>query len=76
MRRPPGHLFKGIRRHATKAETPSGSTTLVHKRLATKARLEHKSSDADWNEVQSRLRQKASTPDGLAALFHQNQALL
>ena len=63
----PGHLLKAIKRQATKAETPLGSTTSVHRRLATKARLEHKSSEADRNEVQSRLQQKASTPDGPAA---------
>ena len=62
----PGHLSRAIKRLAVSGASPSGSTYVVHSFLATKAKLLHRSTEAVWNEVQSRLQPVASMPEGPA----------
>ncbi len=64
-----GFLFKGIKRHATYADTPSGSTAHVHKRFAMPASALHKSTDAPLKDEHRQRHPYASTPDGPAAPF-------
>ena len=63
----PGDLSKGIRRHATKALRPSGSTREVHNRRPTAARKQHRSLEAALNEEHSLRHAKASSPESPAA---------
>ena len=65
--RTPGFLSRAIRRLLSKGNKAAGSTNEVQMRLATKAREWHKSTEAEWNDVQRRRKPQASTPDGPAA---------
>ena len=62
----PGHLSSGIRRHITRALSPSGLTLVVAIRRATLASAEHKPVEHDLNEEQSLLQACASSPEGPA----------
>ena len=55
----PGFLFKAIRREDKKGAINDGFIESVHKRLATRAREVHRSSEADLKEVHN-LQQRAS----------------
>ena len=62
----PGDLSRAIRRLATKAPRPAGSTKVVHNFQATSARLLHRSEDEYLYEVHSHFQPKASRPEGPA----------
>ena len=62
----PGHLFRGIRRHATRAFKPVGCIGDVHIRRATFARELQSSCEAALKEVHILLHAYASTPEGPA----------
>ena len=63
----PGHLSRGIKRHATKASSASGLTFVVAMRRPTSASAIHKLFEADLNDEQSLLHAYASKPKGPAA---------
>ena len=62
----PGHLFSGIRRHATRAFKPVGCIGDVHIRRAMFARELQSSCEAALKEVHILLHAFASTPEGPA----------
>ena len=59
----PGHLSSGIRRHTTKALSPSGLTPVVAMRRPTLASAVHRLLEADLKEEQSLLHAYASSPE-------------
>ena len=63
----PGHLFSAINRQARKADRPLGSLKDVQRLLANMAIELHRSQEAEWKDVQRRLQQYASSPEGPAA---------
>ena len=69
MGRTPVHLSRAITRLAVSGASTSASTYVVHSCLATKAKLLHRSAEAIWNDVQSRLQPVASMPEGPAESF-------
>ena len=79
--RTPGHLSSAIRRQATNASMPDGSTKVVQILLATKDNAWHRSVEHDLNDIQRRRKATASRPDGpaLPSVFmavHQDQMAL
>ena len=67
MPQTPGFLSNAIRCQAKKGDRPSGSTSVVLRRLVRSAREWHKALNAKLNDVHSLLHPLASMPDGPAA---------
>ena len=63
----PGFLSRGMRRHATKAVSPSGFTSVAHSLRATAAKALQRSVVGFLKEEQKRRQEYASIPEGPAA---------